>query len=94
MNPLVLIEWVDSHSNGEGWVDIDSFDPKNTVVYSVGWLIHDDAVSKVIMPHICLNSDECFGVMTIPTVAICSITVLVDEQGNKYSLKGGDMTIQ
>jgi hypothetical protein len=91
---LVLIEWIDSHSNGKGWVNINAFDPENSVVYSVGWLVHDDEKSKVIMPHISIDTDECYGVMTIPTVAVRSITQLVDEQGNKYSPKGGDMTIQ
>jgi hypothetical protein len=91
---LVLIEWIDSHSNGSGWVNINSFDPKNSVVYAVGWLIHDDEESKVIVPHISIDTDECYGTMTIPTVAVRNITPLVDEQGNKYSPKGGVMTIQ
>ena len=77
---LVLIEWVDSHGNGE-WQDIASpIADRALVCRSVGWLVLDGRRAKVIAPHI--NESEpgveaqgC-GIMTIPAAAVLSVRTL------------------
>ena len=77
---LVLIEWEDSHGNGE-WQEIGgSIEDRALVCRSVGWLVLDGKRAKVIAPHINqaepgVESQGC-GIMTIPTAAIISITKL------------------
>lgn len=78
---LVLIEWEDSHANGE-WQEIDSpLQDRALVCRSVGWLVLDGKRAKVIAPH--MNESEpgvvlqgC-GIMTIPPAAIISMTGLM-----------------
>jgi len=77
---LVLVEWEDSHGNGE-WQEIDgSIEDRALRCRSVGWLVLDGKRAKVIAPH--MNEPEpgvelqgC-GIMTIPAAAIISITRL------------------
>lgn len=80
-NPrLVLVEWEDSHANGE-WQEFDGqIEDRAFVCRSVGWLVLDGKRAKVIAPHV--NESEpgvehqgC-GIMTIPAAAIISITDL------------------
>lgn len=77
---LVLVEWEDSHANGE-WQELDGpIEDRALVCRSVGWLVLDGKHAKVIAPH--MNEPEpgvelqgC-GIMTIPAAAIISIAEL------------------
>lgn len=77
---LVLIEWMDSHVAVGGWKELDGFAPQAPVCRSVGWLLRDDAHSKVLVPHIIdAQSDVPFqgcGDMTIPTSAVLNMVDL------------------
>ena len=75
---LVLIEWEDSHGNGE-WQEIDgSIEDRALVCRSVGWLVLDGKRAKVIAPHISepepgAEGQGC-GIMTISAAAILTMT--------------------
>ena len=36
---LAIVTWHDTHSDGDGWLEIGDIDPAPCVVHSVGWLI-------------------------------------------------------
>lgn len=79
---LVMIEWEDSHGNGE-WQEIDGpIEDRALVCRSVGWLVLDGKRAKVIAPH--LNEPESgvigqgCGILTIPTSAILSVTEIAE----------------
>lgn len=74
--PLVLIEWLDSHS-GNGWQNIEELEGKAEPLYcrSVGWLIKETEHCKVIVPHISGEENgniilQGCGDIIIPTKAI------------------------
>lgn len=76
---LVLVEWEDSHGNGE-WQEIGALEDRALVCRSVGWLVLDGKKAKVIAPHIIepetgVEFQGC-GIMTIPAAAIISMTNL------------------
>lgn len=79
---LVLIEWVDSVGCSGRWDFLA--DKKATtalVCRSVGWLIQDGKKRKTVVPHVTALDDpeidpQGQGDMTIPTMAILSITDL------------------
>jgi hypothetical protein len=81
---LVLIEWVDGSQPIPGWQwleDIESRKPHRCV--SVGFLIHDDAQTKILAPNLgASNGDEHFdqvsGLMAIPTAAVVRLVRLTD----------------
>lgn len=79
--PLVLVEWQDSHTRG-GWQDLDRIADAVLVCHSVGWLVHDGDVSKVLAPHVSFGSDplQGSGVMTIPTRSVLKISPLAKGQ--------------
>lgn len=79
---LVLIEWVDSYGCSSRWAQISDVQPELMVCQSVGWLIYDDEQCKVILPHRSTGDHPNAGQqgcedMTIPTVAVVSITDLI-----------------
>lgn len=49
---LVLIEWADSLGCSSSWTPLAGVDPKPLICQSVGWLLHDDAEVKVVVPHV------------------------------------------
>jgi hypothetical protein len=72
--PLVLVEWVDSHSHS-GWQSLaGGLEDRVLVCRSVGWLLLDGQEAKVVAPH--LNEQEPgippqgSGIMTIPASAV------------------------
>jgi hypothetical protein len=77
---LVLVEWEDSHGNGE-WQEINGpIEDRALVCRSVGWLVLDGKRAKVIAPHVNelepgVELQGC-GIMTIPAAAIIKITKL------------------
>jgi hypothetical protein len=80
MMRLVLVEWEDSHGNGE-WQEIGGeIEDRALVCRSVGWLVLDGKRAKVIAPH--MNESESgvelqgCGIMTIPAAAVISMTKL------------------
>jgi len=78
--PLVLVHWRDSHASA-GWRELEAFhEPDDTIFCeSVGWLIHDGAVSKVIAPHLSRDTRQGNGLMTIPGASVVSIRYLDPE---------------
>lgn len=74
---LVLIEWVDSHTDG-GWQRLDGelMDRVQTC-RSVGWLVLDGERVKIIAPHINEPDNgvplQGSGVMHIPARAVLRI---------------------
>lgn len=91
---LVLIEWVDSHGNGE-WQQIDKpIDDRPLVCRSVGWLVLDGKRAKVIAPHI--NEPEpgvagqgC-GILTIPTCAVLRVVGLAEPKRKRRAREQRD----
>lgn len=80
---LVLIEWVDSHGTLEGWhiLDKEELSAEPLKCHSVGWLFHDGADCKIIIPHIGgIESNRLplqgRGNLTIPTKAILKLSEL------------------
>ena len=79
---LVLVEWVDSYGCSDTWQSLAGSTPAPLVCRSVGWLLHDTADCKVIVPHLSDASHQhtdqqgC-GDMAIPTMAILGMTDLV-----------------
>jgi len=72
---LVYIEWEDSHGCSNSWEFIDQCKPAVAICQSVGWLIHDDKVCKIVVPHLLPYNDngirpQGMGDMTIPTSAV------------------------
>ena len=80
--PLVLVEWVDSHS-GRGWKDLTELDSITEALFckSVGWLRMKTKDIITIVPHIAgeqsteLVLQGC-GDMTIPRKSILKIVRL------------------
>ena len=77
--PLVLVEWEDSHITGS-WEGLDGFRDECLTCRSVGYLVHDGAVSKVIAPHVAAPDGvaQGAGFMTIPAGAVRRIVPLVE----------------
>jgi len=76
---LVLVEWLDSYGCSSSWQGVEEPFPAPRVMTcrSVGWLVHDGADCKVLIPHLAVVGDDepkqgC-GDMTIPTVAVIRI---------------------
>lgn len=77
---LVLVEWVDSHSDDE-WKRLRDIKKTSTptAVRSVGWLIHDGKDGKTILPHVTgegEDDDQGFGYVFIPAKVIVKTKVL------------------
>lgn len=69
---LVYVEWEDSYGCSSRWEPIDGVKPEAVITQSVGWLIHRDKKTAVIVPHIVTvgNEKQGCGDMTIPTACI------------------------
>ncbi len=71
---LVMIRWVDSHTN-QGWELIRDAAPYKTMrIHSVGWIVFENKEVVVIAPHLCVT--QYCDTMTIPRVSIEKITVI------------------
>src|SRR5687768_1852642 len=82
---LVLIEWEDSHTEG-GWQRLDGdLADRAVVCRSVGWLVLDGAVVKIVAPHLGESESgvplQGNGIMTIPTRAVLRIATLTQHDG-------------
>lgn len=86
---LVLVEWVDSHTEG-GWQRLDGdLVDRAALCRSAGWMILDGAEVKIVAPH--LNEPENgvplqgSGVMHIPARAVLRIVNLTqhDDSGEQ-----------
>ncbi len=80
--PLVLVEWIDSHS-GSGWQPLDEIEKAAEPVYcrSVGWLVAQGNGTKVLVAHISGERNGNLrlfgkGEITIPEKAILKLRVL------------------
>jgi hypothetical protein len=81
--PLVMIEWEDSAQPIPTWSYLASFEAPGTVrCVSVGWLIRDDGVMKVVAPNMGAVDKECSlqvsGMIQIPTSCILRVTELAE----------------
>lgn len=77
-----LIEWVDSYGCSPRWENIEDVKPTPLVCRSIGWIVHRDKKSVVIVPHLTCPERDGFkqqgcGDMTIPAACIVRITPLV-----------------
>lgn len=78
--PLVMIEWEDSEQPVGAWTrlaDLEQVTPMR--VYSVGWLVQDDADMKALAPNIGggdANTAQASGVIRIPTRCVVSVRKL------------------
>lgn len=78
---LVLVIWLDSYGVSSEWQEITEIVAPPLTVSSVGWLLHDGEDCIVIVPHLSqadhkhAKQQGC-GDMTIPKVAVVSITEL------------------
>lgn len=82
---LVLIEWEDSHTEG-GWQRLDGdLADRAVVCRSVGWLVLDGAVVKIVAPHLSESESEVplqgNGIMTIPSRAVLRMVNLTQHDG-------------
>jgi hypothetical protein len=78
----VYVEWRDSYGCSSTWQALSAPPATPMICRSVGWLLHDAADCKVIVPHISgdhptLAPQGC-GDMTIPTAAILRLEDLGD----------------
>ncbi len=80
---LVLVEWFDSHSVGDGWKPLDELGTQCGPVLcrSVGWLVAEEDGHRMIVPHISAMDDEDTrsygnGEVSIPIRAIKKMTIL------------------
>jgi hypothetical protein len=73
-----MIEWEDSAQPIPSWSYLSSFEPPGTIrCASVGWLIYDDALLKVLAPNMGNeNSAQVSGVIQIPTRCVVKVTRL------------------
>jgi hypothetical protein len=84
---LVLVDWLDSHSQaGGGWHPLDEVTENAKPVYcrSVGWLVSEDNGMKVLVPHMSGERNENVevygkGEIAIPKQAIIKLSVLRSE---------------
>jgi hypothetical protein len=85
---LVLVEWLDSLGCSSHWQTIEQVNVAPLRCRSVGWLIHDDKYSKVIVPHVS-DDDQAplqgCGDMAIPSKSILSITELSEPKSRQNS---------
>ncbi|MFI4987245.1 MAG: hypothetical protein ACHQF3_07375 [Alphaproteobacteria bacterium] len=75
--PLILIEWVDSSRVGQGWVDLNAIgDPDPHKCVSVGFLLKENAVGKILVPTIAdvghPDNRHSHGGIMIPSCSIIS----------------------
>ena len=81
---LVLIEWLDSYGGSGGWKALDDLAPDELLCRSVGWLLHDTATVKVLVPHVVQPDEDTRiaaqgrGEMAIPCASIVNIRDLID----------------
>ena len=74
---LVRVDWIDSNGSRDGWVPLETVrDVSPMDVHSVGWVVHEDEVSIVLVPHFAVGVSVA-GDFRIPRVAITSIIDLV-----------------
>ena len=79
---LVMIEWVDSGQPIPGWQWLSDLDLRRAhKCGSVGFLVQDDAQTKVIAPNLAASNgdnewDQASGLFTIPTAAVIRIEKL------------------
>lgn len=80
---LLLIEWVDSHSCGNGWQKLETVESNQEVLHcrSVGWLLVETDDIVVLVPHISGERNTntrlfCKGDLAIPKRAITRRTKL------------------
>ena len=76
---LVQIDWLDAYSEDE-WVMLADLkiDESRAVTKSVGWLVHDGDIFKVVAGD--LDHDRCGRVMFIPTSCVRRIADLNPER--------------
>jgi hypothetical protein len=70
-----MIEWLDSGQPIPGWQWLSDVQPRQPHrCISVGFLIQDDELSKVLAPNLGASTpegwDQASGTMTIPTAAV------------------------
>ena len=76
---LVLIEWIDSRQPMPGWQRLSDLESRRAnKCISVGFLVREDAQSKVIAPNLGSTEgdddwDQASGLMTIPATSITGI---------------------
>ncbi len=79
---LVLIDWLDSHHNRDGWRVLDEDEkPEATVCRSVGWLVAESRDAKTIIPHTAgwrggEGPNQGCGDITIPSCCILRVVEL------------------
>lgn len=77
---LVYVEWVDSYGCSSAWEQLSGCSPKVMTCKSVGWLLHKDAATTVIVPHVSEGLENApqqgCGDMTIPTRAVVRLAEL------------------
>ena len=83
---LVFVEWVDSYGCSASWGELADSSPQLLTCKSVGWLLHDGADCKVVVPHVGGSipgaQPQGCGDMTIPTRAIVRLVDLAEPNPN------------
>ncbi len=85
---LVLIEWEDSHFlTPDAWMHLDGeYDIAPRRILSVGWLLVDDELIKIIVPHRNEETSDVYaqgaGVISIPTRCVVRMTELCEVKKN------------
>ena len=79
--PLVLIEWEDSAQPIPNWLYLSNFEASSGVqCMSVGWLIHDSDIVKILAPNmgdlLSESSVQVSGVIRIPARCVVQIVQL------------------
>lgn len=74
--PLVCIEWHDSRLGYQGWKSLDDIELQVMTCKSVGFLVKQDADSKLLVPHLNGNNTNGAGEIVIPRSAILKETLL------------------
>lgn len=75
--PLVVVRWLDS-CDVPGWTRLSTWQGVRTLeCVSVGFLVHEDEISKTLAPHLAYPNEEHTtqgsGIMVIPAGAILEV---------------------
>ena len=91
---LQVIEWLDSQDHsGDDWVDLQPhrLDLSLQPVYSVGWIVAEDAQTILVTPHLAMhgtNAPDGRGGLKIPKFAITDRQTIRWEDGSHFD-RGG-----
>ena len=75
LGKVVLLEWLDAHGDGGGWMDIVDIDGSRADVMTVGKVVYDDDTTVCVVQSWGFD-DQYYNHMCVPRGMIESIEII------------------